>query len=225
MNTFAEKMLAWHDANARDLPWRGEMDPYRIWVSEIMLQQTRAETVKGYYERFLREFPDVFALAAAPEDRMLKLWEGLGYYSRARNLQSAARMIANDFGGRLPDTRSGLLQLPGVGEYVSGAVASIAFGRREPALDGNQARVLSRIWDLPETIKSPAQLYDRALALVPEERPGDYNQALMGLGALICLPKNPRCEQCPVAAECRSRANGTQAERPVKPPKRAPKTE
>ena len=223
MNEFAARLLEWHDANARDLPWRGETDPYRIWVSEIMLQQTRAETVKGYYARFLEAFPTVFDLSAAPQDRVLKLWEGLGYYSRARNLQAAAQMIAKEYGGALPNTREGLLKLPGVGEYVSGAIASIAFGRREPALDGNQARVLTRIWDSDEVVKTPAQLYSRALELVPEERPGDYNQALMGLGALLCTPKNPRCGKCPVAVLCRACENGTQEERPVKPPKRAPK--
>jgi len=223
MNDFAAQLLAWHDENARDLPWRGETDPYRIWVSEIMLQQTRAETVKGYYARFLEAFPTVNDLADVPEDRVLKLWEGLGYYSRARNLQAAARMIAEEYGGILPDTREGLLKLPGIGEYVSGAVASIAFGRREPALDGNQARVLTRIWDTDEIVKTPAQLYSRALKLVPGERPGDYNQALMGLGALLCTPRNPRCAECPVAAFCRACENGTQEERPVKPPKRAPK--
>lgn len=220
MNDFAAQLLAWHDENARDLPWRGEDDPYRIWISEIMLQQTRAETVKGYYRRFLEAFPTVQALAQAPEARVLKLWEGLGYYSRARNLMKAAQKIVQEHGGRLPDTRAALLQLPGIGEYVSGAVASIAFGRREPALDGNQARVLSRIWDIAEMIRTPAQLYDRALAYVPEERPGDYNQALMGLGALLCTPKNPHCADCPVAHHCLSKANGTQEQRPVKPPKR-----
>ena len=224
MNDFARRLLAWHDQNARELPWRGETDAYRIWVSEIMLQQTRAETVKGYYARFLTEFPTVYDLAAAPEDRVLKLWEGLGYYSRARNLMAAAKRIANEYGGRLPDSRAELKQLPGIGEYVSGAVASIAFGQREPALDGNQARVLARVWDIDEVIKTPAQLYDRALELVPQQRPGDYNQALMGLGALVCLPGNPRCEQCPVAEFCRAYANGTQQQRPVKPEKQAQKT-
>lgn len=223
MNEFAARLLAWHDENARDLPWRGETDAYRIWISEIMLQQTRAETVKGYYARFLAAFPTVYDLANAPEDRVLKLWEGLGYYSRARNLMAAAKRIVSDYEGKLPASRAELLKLPGIGEYVSGAVASIAFGLREPALDGNQARVLTRLWDADEVIKTPAQLYDRALALVPEERAGDYNQALMGLGALLCTPRNPRCEQCPVAMFCRSRENGTQEQRPVKPEKRAPK--
>lgn len=225
MESFAQKLLAWHDCNARELPWRGEADPYKIWISEIMLQQTRAETVKEYYRRFLAEFPDVFALAAAHEDRVLKMWEGLGYYSRARNLHAAAKEIVGRFGGKLPESRAELMTLPGIGEYASGAIASIAFGCREPALDGNQARVLARVWDLPETIRTPAQLYDRALELVPQHRPGDYNQALMGLGALVCLPKNPRCGGCPVAEECRALANGTQQQRPVKPERRAQKQE
>lgn len=224
MNDFAEQLLEWHDENARELPWRGETDPYRIWISEIMLQQTRAETVKGYYARFLAEFPTVRQLADASEDRVLKLWEGLGYYSRARNLMAAAKIISDEYGGQLPRSRAELKKLPGIGEYVSGAVASIAFGLREPALDGNQARVLTRIWDLPEIVKTPAQLYDRALQLVPQQRPGDYNQAMMGLGALICLPKNPRCDQCPVERFCLARANGTQEQRPVKPEKPAQKT-
>lgn len=223
MNEFAEALLAWHDRSARDLPWRGEKDPYRIWISEIMLQQTRAETVKGYYARFLHAFPTVYALAAASEDQVFKLWEGLGYYSRARNLMSAARMIVEQYGGMLPGDRKSLMRLPGVGEYVSGAVASIAFGRREPALDGNQARVLTRVWDYDCLLRSPAELYDRALEWVPSERPGDYNQALMGLGALVCTPRNPDCARCPVSAFCRACENGTQLLRPVKPEKQAQK--
>lgn len=223
MNEFAETLLAWHDRSARDLPWRGEKDPYRIWISEIMLQQTRAETVKGYYARFLHVFPTVYALAAASEDQVFKLWEGLGYYSRARNLMSAARMIVEQYGGMLPGDRKSLMRLPGVGEYVSGAVASIAFGRREPALDGNQARVLTRVWDYDRLLRSPAELYDRALEWVPSERPGDYNQALMGLGALVCTPRNPDCARCPVSAFCRACENGTQLLRPVKPEKQAQK--
>lgn len=223
MNEFAETLLAWHDRSARDLPWRGEKDPYRIWISEIMLQQTRAETVKGYYARFLHAFPTVYALAAASEDQVFKLWEGLGYYSRARNLMSAARMIVEQYGGMLPGDRKSLMRLPGVGEYVSGAVASIAFGRQEPALDGNQARVLTRVWDYDRLLRSPAELYDRALEWVPSERPGDYNQALMGLGALVCTPRNPDCARCPVSAFCRACENGTQLLRPVKPEKQAQK--
>ncbi len=221
MNDFAGALLDWYDGHARDLPWRNETDAYRIWISEIMLQQTRAETVKGYYERFLRALPTVYALAEAPEDQVLKLWEGLGYYSRARNLRAAARRIVDEFGGRLPADRQRLMELPGIGEYVSGAVASIAFGLREPALDGNQARVLTRVWDDGQLLRTPAQLYDRALEWVPEERPGDYNQALMGLGAMICAPKRPDCGGCPVASFCLARANGTQLLRPVKPEKRA----
>ena len=223
MNEFAEALLAWHDRSARDLPWRGEKDPYRIWISEIMLQQTRAETVKGYYARFLHAFPTVYALAAASEDQVFKLWEGLGYYSRARNLMSAARMIVEQYGGMLPGDRKSLMRLPGVGEYVSGAVASIAFGRREPALDGNQTRVLTRVWDYDRLLRSPAELYDRALEWVPSERPGDYNQALMGLGALVCTPRNPDCARCPVSTFCRACENGTQLLRPVKPEKQAQK--
>lgn len=223
MSDFAKQLLAWHDVHARNLPWCGEKDAYRIWVSEIMLQQTQVETVKGYYERFLRAFPTVYALAEASEDHVLKLWEGLGYYSRARNMMKAAKRIVDEFGGALPADRRQLMTLPGIGEYVSGAVASIAFGLREPALDGNQARVLTRIWDYDRLLRSPVELYDRALAWMPDERAGDYNQALMGLGALVCTPKNPDCAGCPVSSFCRACENGTQLQRPVKPEKQVQK--
>ena len=141
---FQKKLLEWHDKNARELPWKGETDPYRIWISEIMLQQTRTETVSGYYHAFLEEFPDVDALAQAGEERLFKKWEGLGYYSRARNLQKAAKLIVSEYGGRLPDTAQELVKLPGIGDYTAGAIASIAFARREPAMDGNAVRVVSR---------------------------------------------------------------------------------
>ena len=216
---FQNALLKWHLSSARDLPWRGEEDQYKIWISEIMLQQTRTETVKGYYQRFLQAFPNVFALANAEESEVLKLWEGLGYYSRARNLHAAAKIVAYQRKGNFPCTFEGLKELPGVGDYAAGAIASIAFGAKEPALDGNQARVLSRVLGITEVIKSPAALYDRALALVPKGDPGEYNQALMGLGAMICVPKNPKCGSCPVREMCISFREGMQSEIPKKPEK------
>ncbi|MBQ1256200.1 MAG: A/G-specific adenine glycosylase, partial [Clostridia bacterium] len=168
LNTFRDALMKWHFVSARDLPWRGEKDPYKIWISEIMLQQTRTETVKGYYARFLKAFQDVFALAKADESEVMKLWEGLGYYSRARNLHAASKKVAFELNGVFPDTLEGLKKLPGVGDYAAGAIASIAFGLREPALDGNQARVLSRVLGITEVIKTPQTLYDRALAIMPE---------------------------------------------------------
>jgi len=207
------RLLAWWDAGRRDLPWRGEPTPYQTWVSEVMLQQTRVETVVPYYERWMRRFPDVAALADAPEDDVLRAWEGLGYYSRARNLHRAARVVRERFDGRLPDDADALRELPGVGEYTAGAVASIAFGRAEPAVDGNVKRVLSRLLDL----ESPTarELRDAAGALVPPDRPGDFNQALMELGALICTPRSPSCHDCPLADHCLARQRGTVALRPA----------
>lgn len=216
---FQEALLNWHAVAARDLPWRGETDPYKIWISEIMLQQTRTETVKGYYKRFLSAFPTVFALADADESEVLKLWEGLGYYSRARNLHAAAKKVAGEMGGVFPDTAQALKTLPGVGDYAAGAIASIAFQKREPALDGNQARVLSRVLNYDKVIKSPSVLYEYAWALVPESDPGEYNQALMGLGALLCTPRNPSCDKCPVKEYCEANRLGIQEKLPVKPEK------
>lgn len=216
---FQDALLKWHYVSARDLPWHGETDVYKIWVSEIMLQQTRAETVKGYYARFLSVFPDVFALANAQESEVLKLWEGLGYYSRARNLHAAAKRVAYDRNGRFPDTLDGLKSLPGIGDYAAGAIASIAYGLREPALDGNQARVLSRVLGITDVIKTPQALYERALPFVSESDPGEYNQALMGLGAMVCTPRNPKCGSCPVKDYCMALKNGMQNEIPKKPEK------
>ena len=213
-------ILAWHDRNARDLPWRGQTDPYRIWVSEIMLQQTRAETVIPYYLRFLEHYPTVEALAAAPEEALLKDWEGLGYYSRARNLRRAAQVVAGELGGRFPQTVQGLRALPGVGGYTAGAVASMAFGLPEPAIDGNQVRVLSRLFAIQGEVQSPQvkkRLREQALLLLDRERPGDFNQALMGLGALVCLPRNPKCDGCPAARLCLARAQGLERQLPQMP--------
>lgn len=223
----AAALLAWHDAHARDLPWRGESDPYRIWISEIMLQQTRAETVRDYYAAFLRAFPDVYALAAADLQQVLKLWEGLGYYARARNLHAAAKQIAALPEG-FPRTVEGLRALPGIGEYTAGAIASMAYGLREPAIDGNQIRVLARIYGIRQCAargEGRRRIREAAYALLPAQRPGDFNQALMGLGALVCLPVSPRCEDCPAAAFCDARKRGDQADLPVLPAPPARKKE
>ena len=200
--SFSDDLLRWYDQERRALPWRGERDPYRIWLSEIMLQQTQAETVKGYYQRFLQRFPNVFALAEAPEEEVLKLWEGLGYYSRARNLHAAAQRVSRELGGTFPGDAAGLRTLPGIGPYASAAIASIAYGEPAPALDGNQARVLARVlaWEAP--LNTPFDLLAPALERMDQRRPGDYNQALMDLGATVCLPRQPKCDRCPVAAHC-----------------------
>lgn len=217
--TFANDLLRWYDALAIELPWRGETDPYRVWLSEIMLQQTQIETVKPYYARFLHDYPTVAALAAAPLDDVLKRWEGLGYYSRARNLQRAAQVVAGEHGGQFPRTVGGLQALPGIGRYTAGAIASIAFGERAPVLDGNVIRVFSRLDDLADDVTQPAVI-DRLWALaeerLPRTRVGDYNQALMDLGRVICRPRTPLCGDCPVRVHCRAYASGTQGERPVK---------
>ncbi len=213
-------LLAWYAANRRDLPWRRTKDPYKIWVSEIMLQQTRVAAVIPYYERWMTALPDVAALAAADEGALMKLWEGLGYYSRARNLQKAAKIIVNDLGGEFPRSREGLLALPGVGEYTAGAVASIAFGLPVPAVDGNVLRLAARAADLRGNVLDPAVKRDIAAAMelaVPPEDPGSYNQALMDLGATICLPSGaPLCESCPLRGLCRARALGIQEQLPLR---------
>ena len=212
--TIRGRLLAAYDAGKRDLPWRDETDPYRIWVSEIMLQQTRVETVIPYYEKWLHRFPDLESLAAAEEDEVLRLWQGLGYYSRARRLLEGALVVRERFGGTLPETSHGLREIPGIGEYTAGAVASIAFGEVVPAVDGNVKRVLSRLFDLEAP--RPSEYRALAEALVDPQRPGDFNQALMELGALICVPRNPRCSACPLAAECLALARGTVADRPAR---------
>ena len=219
MTEFTEALLFWHDQNARDLPWRHARDPYKIWLSEIMLQQTRAETVIPYYHAFLDRFPTAQALAGAEEVEVLKLWEGLGYYSRARNLFKAAAQVAA--AGAFPRDVKGLRQLPGVGEYTAGAIASIAFGIPEPAIDGNQIRVLSRAFGLrtnAASVEGKRALRKAALLHIPPERPGDFNQAMMGLGALVCKPR-PDCAGCPVEALCDARRVGDMLSLPVLPPK------
>lgn len=210
-------LLGWYDAHRRELPWRAAPgtapDPYRVWLSEVMLQQTRVETVKDYYARWLVRFPTLEALAAAPLDDVLKQWEGLGYYSRARNLHRAVREVAERYAGRVPERPADFRALPGVGRYTAGAVMSIAFGRSEPLVDGNVRRVFARWTDEPEP--GAAALWALAGRLVPGERPGDLNQALMELGATVCTPRGPRCGACPVREHCLAFQRGTQAERPA----------
>ena len=226
-----QPLLAWFRANARDLPWRHTRDPYRIWVSEIMLQQTRVTAVLGYYARFLASFPSVEALAAAPEDRLLKVWEGLGYYSRARNLQRAARAVTEQYGGAFPASYEELLALPGVGAYTAGAVASAAFGLREPAVDGNVLRVVSRLTDCHDDVlleQTKRAVRAQVAAVLPRE-PEEmriFNQATMELGATVCVPGGPpKCASCPVAAFCLARARGTAEVLPVRAPKPARRIE
>lgn len=205
-------LLAWYDANHRDLPWRQSTDPYRVWVSEIMLQQTRVDAVIPYYNRWLATFPNVDALASAELHDVLMHWEGLGYYSRARNLHSAARLVRERLGGRIPETYETLRQLPGVGEYTAGAIASISHNEKQPAVDGNVRRVVSRIFDV--SAPTAAAMRARAAEIVDPERPGDFNQALMELGATVCTPRKPECCQCPVRMDCLAYARGTVNERP-----------
>jgi len=214
-----QQLLSWYDAHRRDLPWRGTRDPYRIWVSEVMLQQTQVSTVIPYYDAFLRRFPKLPDLAAASLDEVLKVWQGLGYYARARNLHATAQRVMAEHGGCLPDRYAVLRRLPGLGDYTAGAIASIAFGECVPAVDANARRVLARLLAIREEIAQPATLRylrDRASALLPCDRPGDFNQALMELGALICTPKNPRCTDCPWQMSCQAYAQGIQELLPLR---------
>jgi A/G-specific adenine glycosylase len=223
MSRLSSRLLAWYHTNKRTLPWRGHPSAYAVWVSEIMLQQTRVEAVIPYFERWMRLFPTVQELANASEHDVLNAWEGLGYYSRARNLHNAAKIVADLYEGEMPRDLDQLRKLPGIGRYTLGAIASIAFGMDVAALDGNIKRVYARIFDLEVAVDSPAGekiLWELAEKNLPKGHAGDYNQALMDLGATICIPKNPRCLLCPVMKLCRARQNGTQNQRPVKTPKK-----
>ena len=220
---FRRELLNWYDREKRAFAWRETRDPYRVWVSEIMLQQTRAEAVAPRYEAFLKQFEDVFALARADEEEVLKAWEGMGYYSRARNLRKAAVQVAGA-GGKFPQNAKDLMKLPGVGAYTAAAISSIAFGAPEPALDGNQARVLSRVLAFDAPVDTPQRLRPQALALLDRERPGDYNQALMDLGSGVCTPRAPRCDRCPVAPFCAALAGGDAESYPRLPPPVAKRT-
>jgi len=214
----APRLLAWYAQNARRLPWRGLNDPYGVWISEIMLQQTRVETVIPYYEHWMERFPTLAALAQASEQEVLQVWEGLGYYSRGRNLHKAAQLVVQQFNGRLPETSAELLKLPGIGRYTAGAIASIAFGLNEPALDGNIRRVLARLFAMRLPARSPEGeklLWGLARQTLPPGRAGDYNQALMDLGSSICTPQKPACLVCPLNTLCQGLAEGLQEELPL----------
>jgi A/G-specific adenine glycosylase len=213
------RLLAWFDRARRDLPWRRTRDPYPVWVSEVMLQQTRVPTVVPYYQRFLRAFPSVRALARAPLDAVLRLWAGLGYYSRARNLHRAAQLIVSEHAGRFPRTLEVIRALPGVGEYTAGAIASIAFGERVPCVDGNVLRVLARIHCVAGDVRAGRarrRLGELAREAVPAGRPGDHNQALMELGSLICRPADPACGECCLSDLCKARERGKQRAIPAR---------
>lgn len=220
LNQIVAPLLQWYETEARVLPWRDRPEPYRVWVSEIMLQQTRVEAVKPYYERFLLALPSVADLAAAREETLLKLWEGLGYYNRVRNLQKAAQTMVAEHGGQVPSSYDQLLLLSGFGEYTAGAVASIAFGEAVPAVDGNVLRVISRLTTDSRNVleaKVKKEITAEVKAVIPQHRPGDFNQALMELGATVCLPNGaPKCEQCPLSQLCLGHQQGIADSLPVK---------
>ncbi|MFT5196801.1 MAG: A/G-specific adenine glycosylase, partial [Candidatus Promineifilaceae bacterium] len=223
MTEISRQMLAWWDEGHAELPWRGSRDPYTIWVSEIMAQQTQLATVIPYYERWMIRFPTVVDLAQAPLADVLKLWEGLGYYSRARNLHTAAQTVVTELDGIMPNTAADLQTLKGIGRYTAGAIASICFDEPVAVLDGNVIRVLSRLTDLPDDVtqtNTKKALWQLAQDAVPAQRPGDYNQSLMELGQKLCTPKSPQCLLCPLREPCLARQRGTQLERPVKPPRK-----
>jgi A/G-specific adenine glycosylase len=221
-----DDLLAWYDRARRDLPWRtnGESaaDPYRVWLSEIMLQQTTVATVVPYFRAFLERWPNLIALAAAPLDDVLHAWQGLGYYARARNLHKCARVVVSDHGGRFPDTESALRRLPGVGPYTAAAIAAIAFDRPATPVDGNVERVMARLFAVETPLpKSKPVLRDHAVALTPTRRPGDYAQAVMDLGATVCVPRVPKCRECPWKRACRGRALAIADDLPRRTPKAA----
>lgn len=220
LRAIPKPLLTWYDSNRRILPWREEATPYRVWVSEIMLQQTRVEAVKPYFQRFMTALPDIAALAEAPEDELLKLWEGLGYYNRVRNLQKAAIQIMEDYDGIMPDSYEELLKLKGIGSYTAGAVSSIAYGKPNPAVDGNVLRVIARIRKDDRCIsedKVKKAVENDLREVMPVDRPGDFNQAMMEIGACVCIPNGaPHCEECPLRHICMAYADGTQLQYPNK---------
>ncbi len=222
-----DRLLGWYDQAARDLPWRETRDPYASWVSEVMLQQTRVETVIPYYERFLARFPTPAALADADEDSVLSQWSGLGYYRRARLLHAGVREVVARYGGEIPEDLDARRALPGIGRYTAGAIGSIAFDKPEPVVDGNVTRVLARLLRIDTPVGSTAttkRLWEEAARLVPSDRPGDFNQALMELGATVCTPRQPLCESCPLESECAAHAHGEVDALPVSKPKKEPTT-
>lgn len=219
----ADRLLSWYRAHARQLPWRRTRDPYAIWVAEIMLQQTRVEAVLPYYRAFMRRFPSMEALAQAPLDAVLRVWEGMGYYARARNLHRAAQLVVEQHAGRLPSGRQQLMALPGIGEYTAAALRSIAFGADELALEGNLRRVLARLFELRLDPRSPGGMRElRRLgeSILPAGRSSEFNQALMDLGATVCIPRSPRCEQCPLSEDCQAYRRGVQEQLPVRSPRK-----
>lgn len=224
LDRIAAPLLAWYDRGRRILPWREEPSPYHVWLSEIMLQQTRVEAVKPYYDRFLQALPDIGSLAAVDEEKLLKLWEGLGYYNRARNMKKAAQILVSEYGGQMPDDYEKIVSLPGIGSYTAGAVSSIAFGKARPAVDGNVLRVLSRLRAddrdiLNANVKKSVE--EELADVIPADRPGDFNQALMELGAMVCIPNGaPKCDVCPWNELCRARAEGRTGELPQKTKKK-----
>ena len=224
LNNIVQPLLEWYRDNRRQLPWRDQNNAYYTWVSEIMLQQTRVEAVKPYFKRFIGELPDIQALAACPEEKLMKLWEGLGYYNRVRNMQLAAQTVVSAYGGKLPASYKQLLELKGIGNYTAGAIASIAYQIPVPAVDGNVLRVLSRITEDRQDIMKQSvrrQAEEKLQEVIPQERPGDFNQAMMELGAVVCVPNGPaRCEDCPIAKFCLAYQHGTVEELPVKAPKK-----
>lgn len=220
--TIAQPLLDWYATHQRDLPWRNHPHPYAIWVSEIMLQQTRVETVIPYFHRWMEKFPTIEALAQADLQEVLATWEGLGYYSRARNLHAAAQKVVQEYGGKLPADAKQLQKLPGIGQYTAAAIASMGFGRDEVAIDGNLRRVLARVFNIDQPIGNPQsdrQFWERANEHLVSGKAAAYNQAWMDLGATICTPQNPRCLICPLREVCQAYALGLQEQRPVKPPK------
>ncbi len=224
LTTFRQQLLGWFRRYQRDLPWRRTKDPYRIWLSEIMLQQTRVAAVIPYYQRFLERFPDIYALAAAPQEEVLRLWSGLGYYSRARNLQRAAQEIVTKHGGVFPHAEKDARELPGIGSYTAAAILSIAYGAKHAVLDGNVARVLARIFAVRGDVRDAKRwqsLQESANALLDSKSPGDWNQAVMELGATLCTPQSPQCLLCPVAQFCRARKLGLADLLPARHKKRA----
>ncbi|WP_106768954.1 A/G-specific adenine glycosylase [Paenibacillus faecalis] len=225
---FSRELLEWYGRSKRDLPWRRHRNPYYIWVSEIMLQQTRVDTVIPYFNRFIEKFPTVEALADAPEEEVLKCWEGLGYYSRARNLQHAARQVKEQYGGVMPSGKEEVFGLKGVGPYTAGAIRSIAFNIPAPAVDGNVMRVLSRYFLIEEDImkgSTRSHMEDLVVSLIPEGRASDFNQGLMELGALVCTPKSPKCLTCPVMEHCAARLEGKEESLPIKTKAKPPRPE
>lgn len=226
IKTFQETFLTWYHKEKRNLPWRATNDPYAIWISEIMLQQTRVETVIGYFYRFMEQFPTIQDLAATEEQKLLKVWEGLGYYSRARNLKAAAQQIVAEFDGEMPQSIEEIRSLKGIGPYTAGAIGSIAFGLPEPAIDGNVMRVVSRLFCIEADIAkaSSRRPFDEAMrTIISPDEPGEFNQALMDLGSRICTPTTPKCEECPISQYCLAYAENRQTDFPVKSKKAKPK--